>query len=228
VAVEYMKKLEVISLRVAMMVPFIYFGIIVLSALFYPGYSHMRQVISDLGASGTPHPEIFNVGVIITGAAILIGAFGFFRALQRLGARLMLTCLTSSVLVLFGLAGLLTGIFPWPDPRHGGKYLALVIIFGPMFLTAALWKRREARLLNMYSIGTNILMIGTIAIMTGIGGLVTRANVGLMQRISALTVFPWIGIAAYVLNVLVLRYTSPNTQIDCKTSCTLDSPRSDC
>jgi hypothetical protein len=80
----------------------------------------------------------------------------------------------------------------------------------------------------MYSIGTNILMIGTIAIMMGVGGLVTRANVGLIQRISALTAFPWIGVAAYVLNVLVLRYTSPNARMDRKTSYTLDSPRSDC
>jgi len=72
-----MKRLEADSLRVAIAVPFIYFGNLVLSSLFYPGYSQLRQKVSELGAKGAPHPEIFNAGVIINGAAILVGAFGF-------------------------------------------------------------------------------------------------------------------------------------------------------
>jgi hypothetical protein len=42
-------------------------------------------------------------------------------------------------------------------------------------------------------------MIVMLAVMMGVGGLVTRQNVGLWQRANALAMFPWIGIAAWRL-----------------------------
>jgi hypothetical membrane protein len=200
-----MKSFEVLSLRIALMVPFIYFAIIVLSSCFYPGYSHMRQTISELGANNAPHPGIFNVGVIINGAATLIGAFGYFRALKHLGASQLSTWLTASVLILFGIAILLVGLFPMPDPRHAGNKLPLVIVLGPLFLAVALWKQRKARVLNLYLIGTSVFMIITFGILFGVGRLVTHENVGLMQRISALAAFPWIGVSSYALSVWAFR-----------------------
>ena len=57
-----MKTLDVICLRMAMAVPFLYLGTLLVSAHFYPGYSHVRQAASELGMAGAPRPEIFNVG----------------------------------------------------------------------------------------------------------------------------------------------------------------------
>ncbi len=204
-----MEKLETISLRVAMAVPFIYFGNIGLSSLFYPGYSHLRQTASELGARGAPHPEIFNIGLFILGAAFLISAFGFFRALQQLGTKPILTWLTSSVLALLCLNVLLAGFFPLPDPRHSGFYLFYANFFGPVIFAVTFWKRSDTKLLKAYLITTNILMIATFALMMGVGGLATHANVGLLQRILGLTDFPWITVAAYTLKQSVTKLTIP-------------------
>jgi hypothetical protein len=38
-----------------------------------------------------------------------------------------------------------------------------------------------------------------LAVMMGVGELVTRANVGLLQRAFSLTVFPWLAVLAGVL-----------------------------
>jgi len=196
---EFMKNLDRISLRTAMAIPFIYFGNVALSSLFYPGYSQLGQLEGQLGSKLAPHPELFNVGNIIMGAAILIAAFGFCRELQSVGTRPILNWLTTLVLALFGCSALMAGFFPWPDPRYGGSGLALIHICGPALLAAALWGRRETRLLNAYLIGTNLLMVAILAIMMGAGGLVTYANSGLIERMFALAGIPWIGIGAYVL-----------------------------
>jgi glucan biosynthesis protein C len=205
-----MKKLDVICLWMAMLVPFLYLGTLLLSAHFYPGYSHVRQAASELGARGAPRPEIFNVGFVVIAAAILTGAVGYFRALQRLGAGKIWTWLTASVLVGFAVACAMAGMFPFPDARHAGRELGLVIIFAPGLLAIALRKRREARLLNLYSIASGLLLVVTVAMMMGVGGIVTPANDGLAQRITALAVYPWIGVCGYGLNALARRARPPH------------------
>lgn len=42
-------------------------------------------------------------------------------------------------------------------------------------------------------------MTALFAVMMGVGGLVTRGNVGLRQRGNALASIPWLGIVAYAL-----------------------------
>jgi hypothetical membrane protein len=67
-----MKKLDRICLQVAVAVPFLYVATLVLSAHFYPGYSHVRQAASELGMADALRPEIFNTGFVLIGAAIAL------------------------------------------------------------------------------------------------------------------------------------------------------------
>jgi hypothetical protein len=67
----------------------------------------------------------------------------------------------------------MTGIFPFPDDRHAGRELGLVVVCAPLLLVAALRGRQEARLLHLYSIGTTILLVVMTALMMGVGGVVT-------------------------------------------------------
>jgi hypothetical protein len=138
----------------------------------------------------------------------LIGALGFFRALQHLGTNPVLTWLTSSVLALYGAGALMAGFFPLPDSRHNGFYLFYAIFFGPGLFAITLWNRRDSRLLKGYLITTNILMIATYVVIMGIGGFVTRTNVGLFLRINALAALPWITVAACSLKQSAASRTS--------------------
>jgi hypothetical membrane protein len=180
-------------------VPILYFGNLIVSSLFYPGYSHVRQYASELGSSTAAWPGIFNTGIVLTGIAAVLGGLGFFLAVRRLTGRSLLAGLVGLLVVLAGISFVMGGLFPMPDPRHGGFGLGMGIHLAPILLAVALWKRGVPRALSVYLFVTAALMIGFFAVMMGVGSFVTRANVGVFQRLYALCMFPWIGVASSVL-----------------------------
>lgn len=191
---------ERILLLAGVAVPILYFGNLIVSSLFYPGYSHVTQYASELGGPEAPRPYLFNTGVMLTGAACVVAGFGFFLAVRRLTGKPLLAALAGLAISLAGIAFVMGGLFPMPDPRHGAFGLGMGFHLAPIFLILALWKRRNLRALNVFLIVTVVLMTAFFAIMMGVGSLVTRANVGVFQRLYALCMFPWIGIAAWVLD----------------------------
>ena len=94
------------------------------------------------------------------------------------------------------MAAILPCSSPWPGVVRPG---------------AALWKRDGSRALNAYLIATIVLLFAMVPIMSGMTGLDTNSFRGLFQRIFALTVFPPIGVGAYVL---AMRIRSPRSNLD--------------
>lgn len=186
-------------LSIAVAVPFLYFGTILMSALFYPGYSHTTQYASELGAAQAPHPEIFNGGVVLTGLACLAAGLGFVRGIGEVRGSRVLGWLAGVSLAVFGLSLLLGAAFPLPDPRHGGWGLGMAIHLTPFLLAGALWKVPAARGLNRVLLVAGVAMLVLFALTTGVGAMVTRSNLGLFQRVYALTIFPWVGLAGYAV-----------------------------
>jgi hypothetical membrane protein len=188
------------ALVFGMAVPFLYYGIQVVAAPFFPGYSFIRHAASPLGSDFSTHPAIFNTGAIATGIVTLFAAFGFFLAFQRIGANRILTWITTVALVGCAVSSMWAGYFPLPDPRHGGHpALLIAMILLPFLLTATLWKVRDARLLKAYLGATIVVLVVMIPFMSGITGLDTRSYSGLLQRIFAFTVFPPIAVCAFFL-----------------------------
>ncbi|MGI9516056.1 MAG: DUF998 domain-containing protein, partial [Pirellulaceae bacterium] len=74
-------------------VPFLYFGTLIVSSLFYPGYSHVTQYASELGSAKASWPMIFNGGIILTGVASVVAGFGFYGALTSMGSNRALSVL---------------------------------------------------------------------------------------------------------------------------------------
>jgi hypothetical membrane protein len=191
--------LTLILLGMGMAVPFLYFGIQLLTAPFYPGYSFVSNVASELGSDLSPHRTLFNAGLMLLGLVTLLAAVGFWRALQRLGARPLLAGLTGLVVAVNGVQTLWAGYFPMPDPRHGGHPLFILnMILIPFLVTGVLWKQSGA-LLRAYLVATLLLITGMIPIMSGMTGLDTQTYRGLFQRLVTLAIFPPIGVGAYCL-----------------------------
>jgi hypothetical protein len=92
------------------------------------------------------------------------------------------------------------GVFPLPDPRHGTYGLGLTIHFAHFLLAAALWNRSDLHTLDLYLIMTGVMMLALLAVVLGIGSLATPSDAGVLTRVYALAVFPWLGIAGYVLD----------------------------
>ncbi|MFL6202566.1 MAG: DUF998 domain-containing protein [Thermoanaerobaculia bacterium] len=179
--------------------PILYFANLLINSLLYPGYSHVTQYVSELGAAAAPHASLFNAGVILGGALSFVASFGFFYAVRWLGGNRILAALTGLCFFLWGISIVMAGMFPMPDERHGGYGLGFAFQLAPLVLALALWRRPGLRGLSVFLLAVFVVMTFFIAVMMGVGGLVTRANVGLWQRGNALAGFPWIGIAAWRL-----------------------------
>jgi hypothetical membrane protein len=59
-------------------------GVVVAAAMAWPGYDHLRQYISELGATGAPHgPQVTIWGFLIPGALLIGFSLFAFLALPR-------------------------------------------------------------------------------------------------------------------------------------------------
>ena len=204
-----------IALAMGIAVPFLYFGIQIAAAPFFPGYSFLARDASTLGSDGSSLPAVFNIGSLGVGLVTFIASWGFFRAFQLLGIRAIIAWPTTLALVSCGLGSINAGLFPLPDPRHTDSVLALCgagTFLLPFCLPLALWKLLD-RGRAAYFVANIIALVALIPVMSGLAqrfsmmagidmpGYQTFLNnyQGLLQRIAALIVFVPIGVSASVL-----------------------------
>jgi hypothetical membrane protein len=169
------------------------------AASTWPGYSHVTRYVSELGGPEAPKPAIFNFGIMFMGVVCTVSAAGVLGAVRRLGGRVVPGTIAAVCIALFGVAMIMGGMFPMPNPLHGAFGLGFTMIFAPLLLGFAFAGRPGFGGLAAFLFVSFGLMLGTMSVMMGVGQLVTRANVGLWQRANALAMFPWLGIAGFVL-----------------------------
>jgi hypothetical protein len=197
-------------------VPFLYFGIQVAAAPFFPGYSFLARDASTLGSDGSSLPAVFNIGCLVVGLLTFVASWGFFRALRLLEVHYAIVWLTTLAMAASGLADINAFLFPLPDPRHTDSVLALAgagTILLPFLLPLALWKLLDRGPIAGYFIANIAAIVALIPIMSG---LIQRFSImagvdmpryqtflnncqGLLQRIAALIAFGPIGVSAWRL-----------------------------
>lgn len=193
-------RLERALLAAGVLVPVFYYAALIGASLTWPGYSHRRQYASELGSAAAPQPWIFNLLIIAGGIAAIIAAGGVFLAAKRLGGRPVASFLAGLALFAWGVAMIMGGSFPMPNPLHNGFGLGLAMHLAPAFLLWALAGHAAPRLKALLAV-VLVLSLVLVLIMLDVGGLhlVRRSNVGLWQRAYALTVIPWVGVLAWML-----------------------------
>jgi len=192
--------LALAALRLGFAVPFLYYGIQAAAAPSFPDFSLVGTTASELGSDRSERPAVFNAGIIVLGAVTLVAAVGFLLALRRLGAHPLLAWATGVAVALNGLQTLWAGIFPLPDPRHGGHPAFVVgMLLLPALLAVATWRRTRSRVVRAYFAATLVLLAVMVPVMSGVSGLDMHAYRGLVQRVFTLAVFPPVGVAACVL-----------------------------
>lgn len=188
-------------LRIGIAAPILAYASVGVAALTWPGFDHAKQYISELGGAAAPHPAIFNIGVLVSGAGAGVAGIGFALAVLALGG----ARISAAVIALcFGLAGVglvLSSLYPWPDPRHLAINLGLGIQLAPL---AIVWALR-----NIEGMGRlRIFLLAVFAIMAVLTvltkhlifqGLVNDDNVGWWERAFAVVLVGWTGVAAYAL-----------------------------
>lgn len=188
-----------VLLNLGIAVPILYFLALTIGAAFFPGYSHVTRYASELGGPEAVRPSIFNGGIMAMGLAGALAGVGFSLALRRLGSARVPAVLAGLAVTSWGVAMILGGYYPMPDDRHGGYGLGLALQVAPLLFLWGLRRARDVARLRLFLIAVFAAMTAMFAVMMGVGGLVTRANVGLWQRANVLASIPWIGIVAYAL-----------------------------
>ena len=186
-------------LRLGILVPFVYYGTKVAAAPFFPGFSFVGTVASEMGSTLSRHSAIFNVGLMALGVITLLASVGFLLALRRTGVNPTLTLLTSVDIALNGVQSLWAALHPLPDPRHAGYTVFVAGMFVlPVMLALSLW-RGASPPMKAYLVATLLLLVAMVPVMTGLTGIDRRAHRGLVQRVYTLAIFPPIGVGAWAL-----------------------------
>jgi hypothetical protein len=86
------------------------------------------------------------------------------------------------------------GWFPMPDERHGGFGLVLAGPLVPLFTLLALRSVPKAGTIRVFLLVVLVGQIVLLAIMFGVGELVTRDNVGIWQRVNSAFGIPWLAV----------------------------------
>lgn len=181
------------------LVPVFYYVALIGGSLLWPGYSHVTQYASELGSSASPNPMFFNGNIILCGLSALIGGFGLAHVLTGLAGSRGWAIAAGGTISLWGLAIVIAGLYPMPDDRHGAYGLAIVGQFTPLFAWLALRKVEGLGGLKMFLAVIFVASFALFAIMMGVGGLVTRANVGIWQRINTAIGIPYLAVLGWVL-----------------------------
>lgn len=190
-----------LCLQAGIAAPFLYFGAQLIAAPFYPGYSFLSQVASELGSDKAPMPWILNTGIFLTGFATLAAAYGYLKGLLAGDTNRFLAWICAVMLALSSIGTIKAGVYPMPDPRHSsGGFLGVTMLLFPILLLACLWPRRDAKTLKVH-LGLSILVIlCCIPVVSGRISIDQNSYKGLVQRIFALAVFPPVATgAAYLL-----------------------------
>jgi hypothetical protein len=184
-------------LLVGVAVPILYFGIVLVASATWPAYSHVTQYVSELGSADAPYPWLFNAGILATGAAAVVAAVGMLRHFLA-EARPASGSVASLALAAWGAGMLFGGWFPMPDPRHNGYGLIMGIAVLPMALMLAL-RGRVGVGVKLFLAVWQVATAALLAVLFGVGSLVTLDNVGLWQRALAVAMIPGIGVACGIL-----------------------------
>jgi len=183
-----------LMLWAALAMPLLYFGVQLVAAPFYPGYHFATDTASMLGTSASRHPEIFNIGAILTGIAGLAGAFGLFLGLRRVAARWLRILIAIGVLSS-GVMSLKAGLYPMPDPRHATwQFLLLPILITPLLLLGATWRVLWLRIYLLLDLTCMLCLLPSM-----MHRMAPIFSEGTMQRLFALVTFVPVGLVALAL-----------------------------
>lgn len=190
-----------ILLRVGIAAPILALATTLLAVFLFPGFDHATQFLSELGANGAKHPQVFNAGVAAAGVGAGIAGIGFGLAILALDGSRIAAVLTALAFVLAAVGMVISTIYQWPDPRHLAINLGLGIQLAPLFLLWGLYRTEGVDRLRWFLIVAFVLM----AILTVITrhlvfpGTVNPQNVGWWERAFAVTLVGWVGVAAFLL-----------------------------
>ena len=174
----------------------------VICASLRPGYSHISQFISELGATGSPNAYLMNFAGFIP-AGLMVALLGLSLILNLPKKFLPLT--GSVLITVFGICMIVVGIFSndFPYSEEAGSLsnrihdqvsllMFLSVIIGILILGISFRKLPSWRRLWLYSVLSSLVSLGLLIAL--INSIQSLTYTGMWQRLYLLSLFLWMGI----------------------------------
>ena len=196
---RYQRRQRLLAVGVA--APILALAVVVLAIAAYPGFDNATQYLSELGGATARWPMIFNAGVFAAGIMAALAGVGFGLTIHALCRKPIASIAIALAFVLAGAGLALSTLWPWPDPRHMIINLGLGIQLAPVLLLWGLASRADLPRLKIFLACTFVVM-AVLTVVTKhlvFPGTVNDANVGWWERVYAIVLVCWVGVAAGVL-----------------------------
>jgi hypothetical protein len=189
-------------LKVAVLVPLFYFGVVIVGGLLTPGYDHMTQSVGLLGAAGSSSALVFKYGLIAAGVCAVLGAAGLLLGLLKLGAGLVWSVPAAASVAVWGAVLVFAGLQWAPGWLPDGYRYDLAILAAPLPMFLGLSGRSDMGGLKSLLVVVLLAMAALTVVSLNLGGLnlVTPANAGLWERAWLAAAVPWIAVAALCID----------------------------
>jgi hypothetical membrane protein len=197
-------------LGVGVAAPILALTVVAAAIAAYPGFNNATQYLSELGGASARAPIIFNGGVFVAGVMAGLAGVGFGLGIYALTGARVAGWVIAVVFVLAGAGMAGSTLYPWPDPRHMVINLALGIQLAPLLLLWGLHRRRDMPRLKVFLAATFVVM-AILTVLTKhlvLPGTVNDANVGWWERLYAIVLVGWVGVAAWVLDRKLLHHAT--------------------
>lgn len=135
-------------------------------ALMIPGYSHVRQTVSEIGEIGSPARIPFAIVLFCVAACVLVFAVALRDQSIRAGRSQLAAYLTG--FMAFSAAGL--GFFPYPHPLHNVFGISELIGYQAPLCLALIW-RHDPRARSLPSISWIFYAVICAAILLNLSSL---------------------------------------------------------
>lgn len=182
---------------------------VAVTGFMYPGYSHLNQAMSELGAVGAPtasmSPYINNYPL---GVLFVLFGIAIFRAFPQS----RLAVVSAALIVIHGFANWGTGLFACdmacqpatPSISHSFHMLFGMIMFLSLLLANALWVPLSLQLLNsklLFWCSLAALSFGVVTVVAMSSTMESGGPFGLYQRLNYGVALLWV----FVLSLSVYR-----------------------
>jgi hypothetical membrane protein len=169
-----------------------------------PGYSQIRQTVSEIGEVGSPARFLFSLMLCSVAVCLLI----FSAAIHSLAVRTYRSRWPAYVVAFMAIPAAGIGIYAYPHPLHNVFGMLETVGYQAPLVTAISWRRdRDARTLTRFSfvmaavVWVSIILNLTTLHRYGSLWIAIRPVYGIVQQSLFAAWFVWCGIVGLLLYV---------------------------
>jgi len=184
--------------------PLIYIGMTILGGALIPGYSHIRDTVSELMSPGAPNKSLMDTLMALSSVFMTLFGFGVLQFIKASGKSNRLAIASAVLLIILGVLQVVVVLFfpqdpmgeelTFPGKMHIGLVgiQALMSILIPLFLGLGLRKTGLLPGYGIYSIVSAVLIVAMGIAIFPLG----KSIMGLTERITILIYDLWLIVIA--------------------------------